>query len=78
MWLIADRLHLRQSFEGRVNLLVFDTKQISGISVLLHHMNLEYRMLSKAARGWAQVSGKARLQGGYTELLRSKAPLITR
>lgn len=78
MWLIADRPHLRQSFEGRVNLLVFNTKQIADMSELFCHLKLGYRMLSTVATGLAQVSGKARLQGNYTELLRSKAPLITR
>ena len=78
LWFMADRPHLRQSFEGRAPLLAFDSKQMSRVKDLLRFLKLEERYLSRSATGLVDISGTSRKHVGYTDLLRSKAHLVAR
>ena len=78
VWFIADRPHLRQSFQGLTHLLAFNSQQIHSIFDLLNHLYLGDRFLSVAAAGSVDVSGVTRKHRGYSHSLRSKAHVIAR
>ena len=54
MWLVADRPHLQQCFEGRVGLLAFDSKQIDCILPLLRSLPSGASALIKDGAGSAR------------------------
>lgn len=78
VWLIADRHHLRQSFEGVVPLLAFEVSEIGRIASVLSAMGLESRLLSKRVEDVAKIDGNSRLHPRYTAYLRRKAKFIVR
>jgi len=78
VWFIADRPHLRQSFQGLTHLLAFSSQQIHGMFDLLNFLRLGERLLSVAAAGSVDVSGATRKHRGYSHSLRSKAHVIAR
>jgi len=78
LWFIADRIHLRESFESLVPLLAFDPIVIDKIGLLIHELGLGKRMLSKAAKGVSKTEGRVDFHPGYTKLLQRKARCIAR
>jgi hypothetical protein len=78
MWFIADRWHLRQSFEGLVPLLALTVASIEKLSFLIKRLNLEHRLLSKVARGIPKIRGLSKICPQHTFSLRSKSRSIAR
>jgi hypothetical protein len=78
VWFIADRPHLRQSFQGVSHLLAFSFQQTHDMFDLLELLGLGERLLSVAAAGSVDVSGVTRKHRGYSYSLRSKAHVIAR
>jgi hypothetical protein len=77
-WFIADRADLRQACEGRVRLLALEWFQIKQTRELIHHLELEGRLLSRAARGLLKMEGDGGLHQVWTQALQNKAHLIAR
>jgi len=78
VWFIADRPHLRQSFQGLTHLFAFSFQQSHDMFDLLEYLDLGERLLSVAAAGSVDVSGVTRKHRGYSYSLRSKAHVIAR
>jgi hypothetical protein len=78
MWFIADRMHLRESFESLVPLLAFNPDIVEKISLLIDALGLEQRVLSKVAKGVSKTEGKVDFHQRSTNLLRGKARCIAR
>jgi hypothetical protein len=78
MWFIADRLHLRQIFEGRVPLLALNVESVEKIRLLIQKLGLEHRLLSKVAHGIPKIQGTSELHLQYTTSLRRKSRSIAR
>lgn len=78
VWFIADRPHLRQSFQGLTHLLAFNSQQTHDMFDLLDFLRLGERLLSVAAAGSVDVSGATRKHRAYTHSMRSKAHAIAR
>ncbi|KAK5653791.1 hypothetical protein OQA88_7949 [Cercophora sp. LCS_1] len=75
-WFIADNSDLRQAFEGRVSLLALEPFQIKETRDLIHHLGLEGRLLSRAAKGLLKVEGDVKSDRAWIQSLQSKAHLI--
>jgi len=78
LWFIADRWHLRQSFEGLVPLLSVDVELVDKISVLIQRTGLEYRLLSKVTSSVPTTKGPIVADLQYTKVLQAKARFIVR
>jgi len=78
MWFIADRWHLRQSFEGLVPLLALDVGFVEKIHTLIQTLRLEGRLLSNVSHGIPKTVGACKLHTQYTISLRAKSRLIAR
>ena len=78
IWYIADRPHLRHSFERLLPLLAVKTEYIEKISTLLEQLGVQSRTLSRVATGVSESQGKLELLKGYSNSLRSKARYIAR
>jgi hypothetical protein len=78
MWFIADRWHLRQSFEGMIPMLALSVDCVNKVRPLLERLGLEYRMLSRIVSGVPKTEGPTLPQCQYTTLLRAKARSIAR
>jgi hypothetical protein len=78
IWFIADRVHLRQSFEGLVPLLALNVEGVERIRVLITKLKLEHRLLSEVAQGLPRAFGASRTCSAYTRLLRAKSRFIAR
>jgi hypothetical protein len=78
LWFIADRWHLKQIFEGLVPLLALDVESVAKISYLIKRLNLEDRLLSKAAHGVPKVRGLSQPCPQLTLSLRAKSRSIAR
>lgn len=78
LWFIADRPHLRQSFQGQAHLLAFSLEHTHNMSDLLDFLGLGERFLSVVATGSVGVSGRIRKHRAYSNALRSKAHVIAR
>lgn len=77
-WFIADRHHLRQSFDGVVPLLAFGVDDIGRMAPALRAMGLHNRFLSERVEDTTSVQGNVRLHPRYTAYLRRKAKFIAR
>ncbi|PVH69973.1 hypothetical protein DL98DRAFT_661395 [Cadophora sp. DSE1049] len=77
-WFIADRWHLRRSFEGLVPLLSLDVESVDKIGVLIQKTGLQHRLLSKVASGVPRTNGPIEAHLQYTKILQSKAKFIAR
>lgn len=80
LWFIADRWHLKKSFEGidEVPLLALDVDVIEKISLTITLLGLGDRLLSQAAGATAKSSGPTQLHEIFTSSLRAKARHIAR
>jgi hypothetical protein len=78
LWFIADRVHLRSSFEGLVPLLALRSEVVETILPLLNKLGLEHRMLSKIVVGVPRTEGQSRLHEDMTAFLRAKSRYISR
>ncbi|KAF1995054.1 hypothetical protein P154DRAFT_379511, partial [Amniculicola lignicola CBS 123094] len=78
LWFIADRPHLKISFEGCVPLLSFGTDILENLQPLFKALGLGGRVLSKAAKGVSKTIGKAEPHPEYTQLIQGKARCIAR
>lgn len=76
IWFIADRQHLRQSFEGRFPLLAFTVEDIAKMGGLIRVLELDSRLLSKVATGTFRAEGRLKLDAEYTNLMRQKSSFI--
>ncbi|KAF4467774.1 heterokaryon incompatibility [Fusarium albosuccineum] len=76
-WFIADRHHLRDSFNGSVDILAFSPQEIQSIEVFLKVLDLESRFLSKIVKVESRPMGKPKRHKAYTLSLRRKAAFIT-
>ncbi|KAF2176286.1 hypothetical protein K469DRAFT_682619 [Zopfia rhizophila CBS 207.26] len=73
---IADRHNLAQSFKGSLDLLAFDLETVEKIKPLINKLELEDRLLSKAAESWTTAEGRIKPDDQYTAYLRGKARFI--
>lgn len=78
MWFIADREHLRQSFEGLVPLLALNVNTVENIHTLLERLGLKPRLLSQVANGVPKIHGLSIPCPEYTASLRGKSRFISR
>jgi hypothetical protein len=78
VWFIADRHHLRRSFEGLVPLFSLDVELVDKISLLIQRMGLQDRLLSKVTRGIFRTTGFIEAHLQYTKALQAKAKFIAR
>ncbi|KXX78121.1 Heterokaryon incompatibility protein 6, OR allele [Madurella mycetomatis] len=76
VWLIADRPHLQQCFERRIDILAFDAKDVGQMLRFLNELGISRRLLSGVASSLVEIEGGAKLLKDYTSLMRSKAALI--
>lgn len=75
-WFIADRPHLRKSFQCRVPLLSFSVHQIDGINHLLEAFGLTSRKLSVAATTQRFANGELKFDLPYTRFFRGRSSFI--
>lgn len=75
-WYIADRLHLRQCFEGKLHLLAFDEQTIQKIEPVIRRLGLEERLLSKVATAEVMTEGEVEIHDKFTASLCEKAKYI--
>lgn len=78
IWFIADRRHLRQSFEGLLPLLAFTVEDIAEMGDLVKGLGLSHRLLSEAATETPTPEGRLEFDAIYTNSLRRKARFIAR
>jgi len=78
VWFIADRHHLRRSFEGVIPLLAFSVEDIGQMGLALEMLDVESRLLSKQVREETSVSGHSWRDSLYTRKLRRKVKFIAR
>lgn len=78
IWYIADRPHLRHSFERLLPLLAVKTGDTEKISTLINELGVQSRILSRVATGISSSQGKLEILEGYSKLLCSKARYIAR
>ncbi|KAK3364627.1 hypothetical protein B0T25DRAFT_576849 [Lasiosphaeria hispida] len=76
VWFIADRHHLRRSFEGAIPLLAFSVEEIGRMGLALTMLGVECRLLSKQVKEETSVSGNSRYDWSYTSKLRRKVKFI--
>lgn len=77
-WFVADRVHLKESFESLVPLLAFDPEIVEQINPLINALELERRVLSKVAKGVSKTDGRVELHLEYTKSLRKKVRCVAR
>jgi hypothetical protein len=77
-WFIADRLHLRQSFDGLIPLLALTVASVAKVSFLIKILKLEHRLLSKVAHGIPRIRGSSKECPRHTLSLRAKSRSIAR
>jgi hypothetical protein len=78
IWFIADRWHLRQSFEGLVPLLALEVESVEKISYLIKRLKFEDRLLSQVAHGVPKIRGLSHPCHQHTLSLREKSRSIAR
>jgi hypothetical protein len=78
IWFIADRWHLRQSFEGLIPLLALSVDSVNKIHSMVKELGLEHRLLSRIVSGVPKTEGPSKTQSQQTALLRAKARSIAR
>ncbi|KAH7399670.1 hypothetical protein BKA66DRAFT_437202 [Pyrenochaeta sp. MPI-SDFR-AT-0127] len=78
MWFIADRLHLKESFDGLVPLLALSVDVIEKIPQLISELDLRSRLLTHAAGSDAKTEGSTQVHTGFTASFREKARYIAR
>ncbi|KAI0458578.1 hypothetical protein F5B21DRAFT_500471 [Xylaria acuta] len=71
-WYIADSSFWRESFEGRIPLLVLDPLQTKSIEDLIHYVGCDNRKLSRLVKRSCTIGGSAMLDGEYTASLQRK------
>jgi hypothetical protein len=77
-WFIADRVHLEESFKGKVPLLAFTVEDVSRMTRLLRKLGVEGRKLTKAAKSIPTTQGNATPDRAYKESLLVKIDFILR
>jgi hypothetical protein len=78
VWFIADRWHLKHTFEGLVPLLALKIEAVEKITPLIKTLGLEYRLLSHLTQGVPRTDGRINMHVEYTTSIRTKAKYITR
>lgn len=78
VWFIADRLHLRQSFEGLIPLLAMEVEVVDQLRPLIEFLDLGPRLLSKVAQGVPRIKGLSTPCAMYTSSLRAKSRCLAR
>jgi hypothetical protein len=77
-WFIADRVHLEESFRGRIPLLAFSVEDVSRMTRLLKKLGVEGRKLTKAARSIPTTRGAVSPDEVYKDSLLGKVDFILR
>jgi hypothetical protein len=77
-WYIADRLHFRRFFEGKLSLLAFDEQSLEKMQPLIQTLDLSNRLLSRASKAVPMANGQIVFQRMYTASLHKKANWIAR
>jgi len=75
-WFIADRAHLRESFQGKLPLLAFTIKDLEDMKDLLHALRLDDHRLSARVETQCHPLGRISMHLAYTETLRARAIFI--
>ena len=78
IWFIADRHHLRESFDGVVPLLAFGVNEVGQLLPALRLMGLENRLLSRRVEDVTGIPGSSHLHRRYTAYLRRRVKFIVR
>lgn len=77
-WYIADRLHLRSSFQGVIPLLAFTVGDILEMMPLILKSEFQSRLLSKAAVSKLITEGEVHHHEEYTKIFREKSEFFVR
>jgi hypothetical protein len=77
-WFIADRVPLRESFDGLIPLLCFSSDDIAQLQRVVKALGLQPRKLSKAAKSVPKTVGDVRSNPKLTQLFRARADFIIR
>lgn len=75
-WFVADRPHLRTSFQGKVTLLSFTPDDIAMIDDFLRALGLETRKLSIAATLHKFANGALKFDIAYTTFFRRRSRFV--
>jgi hypothetical protein len=78
MWFIADRLHLKESFDGLIPLLALEVDVVEKISMLISNLGLSNRLLTIAAGSDIAAEGSTQLHVEFTTSFRAKTHHIAR
>ncbi|KAK5657530.1 hypothetical protein OQA88_3103 [Cercophora sp. LCS_1] len=78
VWFIADRHHLRQSFDRIVPLPAFSVDEVAHMPTTLRWMGLQGRLLSSQVGDVISIHGRIRLHARYTTWLRGEARFVAR
>jgi hypothetical protein len=77
-WYIADRPHLRKSFQDVIPLLAFTVEDILEMMPLITTLNLQSRLLSEAAVSNLITEGEVQYHKEHTKAFREKSKFIAR
>ncbi|OCK90529.1 uncharacterized protein K441DRAFT_578728 [Cenococcum geophilum 1.58] len=75
-WLIADRDHLKDSFQGKAPLLAFTVEELSSMENLLEHLKADSRMLSRLVKSNTTPQGLISVHKSYTMFLWERREFI--
>ncbi|KAF2178732.1 hypothetical protein K469DRAFT_642268 [Zopfia rhizophila CBS 207.26] len=75
-WFIADREHLRKSFQGKIPLLAFRTEDLDSMNGLLDLFHVKRRKLSNLVQIHTVPRGLANLHSSYTFFLKERVVFI--
>jgi hypothetical protein len=75
-WFIADRYHLKDSFNGKIPLLAFTPEELGSMEYFLRSFQLGRRQLSLLVRAQTIPRGLTGVHRSYTSFLKERAPFI--
>jgi hypothetical protein len=78
MWFIADRMHLKECFEGLIPLLALNVDIMEKIPRLILELGLKNRLLTQAAGSNLKAEGSTEVHTKFTASFRAKARHIAR
>ena len=78
LWFIADRVHLKESFDGLVPLLALNINAIEKIPKLISELGLRSRLLTQTASPDIETKGPTQIHAASTASFREKARYIAR
>jgi hypothetical protein len=77
-WFVADRVPLRESFDGLIPLLYMNSDDIAQLPKVVKALGLDPRKLSKSAKSVPKTVGVVRTNPELTQLFRTRVDFIVR